>query len=101
MSFRRTYVHTVLVAIDQTGAAVLFNRDDITISSLCGLTRRMDKGDKVARNLIYLGLALRDWQIGFCRITGRALEWLSPGHCEGAIASDIQRGRSALTILAE
>ena len=101
MSFQRSYVHTVLVAIDQLGAALLFNRDDTTISSLCGLTRRMDRGDKAARNLIYLRLALRDWQIGFLRTTGRALERFWPGHCEAAIKADIQRGQRVLAILAE
>lgn len=100
MSFERTYVHTVLVAADQLGAAVLFNRDDITISSLCGLVRRMGRGDKQARNLVYLGLALRDWQIGFLRVTGRALERFWPRHCEKAIAADIVRGKTALAILA-
>lgn len=100
MSFQRSYVHTVLVAIDQTAAAVLFNRDDVTISSLCGLVRRMDRGDKQARNLVYLGLALRDWQIGFLRFTGAALEKFWPGHCEAAIKADIARGERAQTILA-
>lgn len=101
MSFQRTYVHTVLVAIDQTAAAVLFNRDDVTISSLCGLVRRMDAGNHTADFTLHVALQLRPWQIGFLRFTGTALEKFWPGHCEGAISSDVARGARAQAILAE
>lgn len=100
MSFQRTYVHTVLVAIDQTAAAVLFNRDDVTISSLCGLVRRMDAGIHVAGFTLRVALGLRPWQLGFLRLTGTALEKFWPGHCEAAIKADIARGERAQTILA-
>lgn len=101
LPFQRTYAHTVLVAADQLGAAILFGRDDVTISSLCGLVRRMGRGDKQARNLVYLGLALRDWQIGLLRTAGRALERFWPGHYEGAMAADIRRGLRAVAILGD
>lgn len=101
MSFQRSYVHTVLVAIDQTAAAVLFNRDDVTISSLCGLVRRMDAGNHTADFTLHVALQLRPWQIGFLRFTGMALEKFWPGHCEGAISSDVARGARAQAILAE
>lgn len=99
MSFARTYAHTCLVALDMFGASILFNRDDVTISSLCGLVRRMDRHDEIARHLIRIGLALREWQIGFLRYVGAWLEDISPGHCEAAIKGDINRASRTLAAL--
>lgn len=91
MSFQHTYLHTICVGLDDFWAGVLFNRDDTTISSLCGLVRRMDRGDRAARNAILIALLMRAWQINLLRVIGRALEFVRPGHCEAAIAADIER----------
>lgn len=114
MSFQRTYLHTALVALDDFGAAVFFNRDDVTISSLCGLVRRFDVKrsatsanpgvsaqalSQSAANALLRLMGLRDWQISALRVIGAGLELIRSGHCERAIAADIQRSQQAVTLL--
>ena len=98
MSFERTYAHTLLIALDDLGAAILFNRDDLCVSSLCGLQRRADSGDVPALAAV-LSLGLRPWQASLLRRIGAGLEWLSPGHCEASIAGDIERGDAMRSLL--
>ena len=98
MSFQNTYLHTILVAIDDLGASLLFNLDDTTISSLCGVQRRSDAGDSQATSALAT-LGIKPWQHGFLRVVGRLLEWIRPGHCERAISADIARGRTMRGIL--
>ena len=98
MSFSQTWIHTVLVAIDDLGASVLFDLDDTTISALCGVQRRSDAGDSQATGALAT-LGLRRWQQAFLRAVGRLLEWIKPGHCERAIAADLARGRTMRGIL--
>jgi hypothetical protein len=98
MSWARTYSHTIAIAIDDMGAALFFNRNDITISSLCWLQRTADNGDpNICARLA--SLYLRTWQHSFLRHVGDALEWLSPGHCERARIADRARGRSMDALL--
>lgn len=95
MSFARTYAHTVLVGLDDLGAAILFNRDDVTISSLCGLQRRADAG----KDQRIQWLDLHGWQVGFLRGLWYVLEWIKRGHCEAAITADRARGASMQALL--
>lgn len=98
MSFSGTYAHTFLIALDQTGAAVLFNRNDATISSLCHLQLETDAGnaDAAAKHAT---LNLHPWQVWFLRHVGAGLEWKWPGHCARAAAADIARAESTKAIL--
>ena len=98
MSFSQTYLHTVLVAIDDLGASVLFDLDDTTISALCGVQRRSDSGDAQATAALAT-LGLRPWQHRFLRAVGRLLEWIKPGHCERALAADLARGKAMAALL--
>lgn len=98
MSWDRTYSHNVLIAVDQLGAAVIFNRLDVTISSLCRVVQLADGGDaKFQATLASLKFA--PWQVGFLRRTARALEWIQPGHCEAARLADIDRAKAMDTLL--
>lgn len=100
MSFTRTYLHTVAIGVDDLGAALFLNRNDCTISTACDLVRKMDGGNKVARNVVMLTFAFHDWQIRALRRIGVGLERLSPGHCDRARLADIARGRNAAAVLA-
>ncbi len=98
MTWARTYTHTVAIAIDDLGAALLFDLDDTTISALCGVQRRSDAGDARATSALAT-LHLKPWQRGFLRVVGRALEWIRPGHCERAIIADLARGKTMRGLL--
>ena len=98
MAWTRTYLHTLAVAIDDAAAAVLFNRDDVTISSLCGLYRRSRAGDARAAAVL-AAMGLKGWQRTFLRLVGDGLERILPGHCARAIAADILRGQAMVALL--
>lgn len=99
MSFDRTYLHTVLIGLDDFGAALFLNRNDCTISTACDLVRKMYAGNRAARDLVYLTFSFRNWQIRALRVIGAALERIQPGHCNAARLADIARGRSAVALL--
>ena len=99
MTWTKTYTHTIAIGLDDLGAAVLFNRNDITISSLCWMQRQADEGDpKVTAKLATLGL--RPWQHGFLRNVGDMLEAIRPGHCDRARLADMARGGRMQALLA-
>ena len=89
MSFTRTYVHSILVGLDDLAAALLFNRCDCTISSLCRLAQ--------------LGLLDRidahPWHRWFLTRLAPVLDRIQPNHCELARLADLRRGRSAAQLL--
>lgn len=87
----QTYLRTAAVGFDEFVAALLLDRNDLTISSACGLVRR---GPAAAAPM-----QLHEWQVVFLRVVGAALDYFFPGHCEGAIRSDISRANSSLMIL--
>lgn len=89
----QTYLHTVAVGLDEFTSSLLLNRNDLTISSACGLIRR---GPAAAAPM-----QLHEWQTAPLRAIGSALEYFWPGHCEGAIANDILRAKSTLALLEE
>jgi hypothetical protein len=84
-----TYFKSVMLGLDDWGAAILLNRNDLCISAACGLVRR---------NTI-LPLELYPWQQSFLRVVGAVLDYFWPGHCEGAIQGDINRANSTLALL--
>jgi hypothetical protein len=88
---KQTYGKTVAIGLDDFAAATLLNRNDITISAACGLVRR-GPGN-------YEFLQLHPWQVSLLSKIGATLEFFWPGHCEGAIANDILRGKAALITL--
>ena len=98
MSFQRTYLHTLAVAIDDAAAAVLFNRDDVTISALCGIERFARQGHAGAAGRLET-LKLYRWQGWLLRGTGNVLEALFPGHLLRAILSDRLRGKAMAWML--
>lgn len=81
MSVEQTWVYKAIRAVDIFGAAVVFRDTDVTISSECGLALRRPAPPRWARWL------------------GAFLNWVQPGHCEIAIAADIQRAKDALALL--
>lgn len=86
-----TYFKAVMLAVDDLGAAILLNRNDLCISAACGLVRTGHAS----------GLQLHAWQRIFLKGVGAALDFFWPGHCEGAIGGDINRANSTLALLQE
>lgn len=94
-----TYLHTVAVGVDDLAAAVLLGRNDMTISTACDLVRKMDGGNRAARDLVLLIFGFHDWQISALRRIGAGLERFWPGHCNRARLADIQRGSDSAALL--
>lgn len=76
-----TWTRIVATSADIMLAGWIWRQYDVTISAHCGLELRKPRGNWVLRGL------------------GRALNWMSAGHCEGAIAADIARAKSAISFL--
>lgn len=89
MSFDNTYSHNVLIALDMLGAALLINRDDITISTMCDM---VEKGDDSC-------LKLHGWQRAFLAWLGPVLNKIQANHCAQARLGDIARAESTLKVL--
>lgn len=70
------------IAVDILFASFLWDKPDVTISSLCGLALRANP--KVRTFNGYLG---------------RILNKIQPNHCELAIQFDIQRAQDILKVL--
>ena len=98
MSWSRTYVHTLLIAIDQFAAAVFFNRADVTISSLCRVVQLADSGDAVWTARLAATKFAR-WQIAILRVLAAGLEKIQTSHCELARQSDLSRDCTSTTLL--
>lgn len=82
MSWQGTWTYIVARAADVFTASVIWKRDDVTVSSLCGLELRAGtKGDPTMQRL------------------GRFLNRLQANHCELAIAADIARAQGAIKLL--
>lgn len=81
MSWSNTYTHTIAIGVDMLTASVLWNRSDVTVSSLCGLELLKPSGV---------------WSL---RALGRLLNKLQANHCELAIQADILRAQRALRLL--
>lgn len=89
MAWDKTYSHNVLIAADQFGAAVLFNRPDLTISTMCWMV--MEGQDA--------SLKLNAVQRGFLNWLGPKLNKIQADHCATARQGDIDRARLTLAAL--
>lgn len=89
MSFDNTYSHNVLIGLDMFGASLLFNRNDLTISTMCCMV--MTGQDK--------SLKLAGWQHAILSWLGPVLNKIQAGHCEQARDGDISRAESTLKTL--
>jgi hypothetical protein len=82
----RTWVHLLLLGIDDFGAIVVFGKIGITISSLCKLAMAGQDAD----------LKLWSWQ-------HQLLLWLGArlghAHCDGAALADLERAKVIVAIL--
>lgn len=85
MAWANTYSFTLAIAADTFTASLLWNRTDITVSSLCALQLR-----RKAAGLGY------NW--GLVKLGG-ALNWIQTGHCEGAVLYDLARANSVIQLL--
>lgn len=99
MSFPRTYIHTVLVALDSFLSALLFNRADCTISALCRVVQLADAQAPGWQWKVDRVLKLWPWQAWVLRVIGRGLNLTFAGHCEAARLSDLLRAGSTLKLL--
>lgn len=91
MSWDKTYSHTLLLALDRFGAALLFNEPDITISSLCWIYRKAP--------VTLCELKLSPWQAAALRVIGNGLERFWPGHCVSARAGDLDTSARSRRLL--
>jgi hypothetical protein len=89
MSWDRTYSHTVLIAIDQFAAAIIFNRPDLTVSTMCWMV--MTGNDA--------GLKLSPWQRWILVKLGPLLNKVQTNHCKAARDGDYARAESTLAML--
>lgn len=89
MSWGRTYSHTVLIAVDQFAAAIVFNRPDLTISSMCWMV--MSGNDCT--------LKLSTWQRWILVKLGPVLNRIQANHCLDAAVGDYQRAARTLVTL--
>ncbi len=98
MAWTRTYLHNVLVGLDAWGAAVFFNRNDVTISTMCRIVQLYDAKDADAVAVV-THMNLHDWQIGVLRRLAVGLNEIQPNHCELARQGDIERAQRILALL--
>lgn len=82
-----TYFKRFWRGFDRFGAAVIYNIEDVTISSLCWVVLNADTNITAKKALVTLRLA--PWQHATLKWIGHGLEFFWPGHCEGARISDI------------
>jgi hypothetical protein len=81
--YNKGYAVTVLRALDIFVGTLIWRDYGVTISAMTGLELRKPQPAKWAK------------------ILGGFLNGISPGHCEGAIASDRLRAKQALAILGD
>ena len=96
MAWSKTYVHNILIGLDCLGAALLFNRNDITISSMCRVVQLHDANETSWR---INGLDLQRWQIIFLRWLAVILDKIQTGHCAKAVEGDLERAKSIERLL--
>jgi hypothetical protein len=91
MSWDHTYSHTVALAVDRFGAAIIYNEPDITISSLCWIVR--------TNAPTLASLKLSPWQLKSLVYIGNGLERFFPGHCAAARLGDLETSARSRTLL--
>lgn len=85
----QTYFKTVMLGLDDFGAAVLLNRNNLSISAACGMVRAKTDSE----------LQLHGWQRALLRGIGAGLEFFWPGHCLKAMTNDELRGKGAAAMI--
>ena len=98
MGFANTYLHSVLIGLDDFGAALLFNRNDVTISTMCRVVQLVDRKDPAAE-VVLKRLALHPAQVFFLRWVGRGLTLISRHHCAKALVGDMERAHAIQALL--
>jgi hypothetical protein len=98
MGFANTYLHSVLIGLDDFGAALLFNRNDVTISAMCRVVQLVDRKDPAAEAVLQR-LALYPAQVFFLRWVGRGLTLIKRHHCAKALVADMQRASAIQALL--
>jgi hypothetical protein len=91
MSWSDTYTHTIALAADFFGAALFWNQQDITISSLCWMACTNDP--RLA------GLTLYKWQTWLLLKIGPLLNDIQTNHMALARAADVARAERVLALL--
>lgn len=100
MSWSKTYTHTLAIAADMLGSAIVWNKPDVCISSLCCIVRYRDRGNAYQKLRARQHLRkFAPWQISALRAIGNALEWLDKGHCEASRRADLSRLATAQDFL--
>lgn len=89
MSWQGTFSHNVLYAVDVLAGTLFWNVDDMTISAMC----RMWRLGKLEPFKLY------GWQVWLLSKIEPALEYIEPGHCEGARLADLKRAQEAIAKL--
>lgn len=84
----RTWVHLLLLGIDDFGAIVLFGKIGITISGLCKIAMAGQDGQ----------LKLYGWQRSLLLWLGARL---GHAHCDAAALSDIDRAKAVIVMLTQ
>lgn len=77
------------MALDQFAAAVVFNRPDLTISTMCWMVANDD----------YANLKPSRWQWWVLAKLGPILNWIQTDHCKGAALADYNRAQSTVKAL--
>lgn len=85
MSWDKTYSFTLAIAADVLTASILWNRRDVTVSSLCGLQLRR--------------IANQEGGIWILVQLGRLLNKIQANHCELAIQGDLAEARETIQFL--
>lgn len=93
---RYPYWLVFLLALDRLGAAWIFNRPDITISSLCWIARFQNN---LTAQAALTQLKMYWWQPPLLRAIAAALELIHPGHCAHARVSDVKTSNAASLLL--
>ena len=87
--FTKTWVHNCLLGWDGLGAATFFNKNCVSISSLCRLAQ-LGQLDRVKANR---------WQAWILVKLAWVLDKIQTKHCELARLGDIERAKSTIAIL--
>jgi len=101
MAWGGTYSYRVLIGLDRLGAALLFNRNDITISTLCGLVQLADSArpERKSAFRLVLSFGLHPVQLWLLRQLSYALDKIQPNHCQLAIQGDRATAQSIIDML--
>lgn len=101
MAWGGTYSYRVLIGLDRLGAAVFFNRNDITISTLCGLVQLADSArpDRKRAFRLVLSFGLRPVQLWLLRQLTYVLDKIQHNHCQLAVQGDLQTAQSIVDML--